>query len=84
MLVAGVALPLAPAALHTPAVRRRDVVGAAAGSSLLVPTTAALAATSAPMVTRVDSLVWNRAAEVNPTSCVPANARKAFGPTFVN
>ena len=28
MLVAGVALPLAPAALHTPAVRRRDVVGA--------------------------------------------------------
>ena len=48
MLVAGVALPLAPAALHTPAVRRRDVVGAAAGSSLLVPTTAALAATSAP------------------------------------
>ena len=84
MLVAGVALPLAPAALHTPAVRRRDVVGAAAGSSLLVPTTAALAATSAPMVTRVDSLVWNRAAEVNPTSCIPANARKAFGPKFVN
>ena len=84
MLVAGVALPLAPAALHTPAVRRRDVVGAAAGSSLLVPTKAALAATSAPMVTRVDSLVWNRAAEVNPTSCVPANARKAFGPKFVN
>ena len=81
MLVAGVALPLAPAAL------RRRCDGAA--SSARPPAAACWSQQplrlrrQRPMVLASSSW-WERRRRVNPTSCVPANARKAFGPKFVN